>query len=310
MGDLLIPFGIHRDTGDIVEPEDAPKGRACNCLCPGCKAPVLSRHPKQNRFHFAHDSRHELARPEAECPFNSAVAVAMMIRELAPSFTGKSFNTPDYQINLKHPCCGLKYDFIPISQSAAVRIDESSANVSVNSGHFDLRLIISGYPILVDLVYRGKPLVTLSEEELQAEKAGVLALDCDSFLAAALKKNRSKRFSEAVTDFVLKYGRRRWRYHPRQAAKLQAARESHQCRPKYNPFEFRRAGFKSTLNKPPPQKAVSQVMFSPEPVTKPQQASKRFYCVLCDLEWVHDFTGPLSCPGCQSHLYAREVGTA
>ena len=138
----------------------------------------------------------------------------------------------------------------------------------------------------------------------------MLALDCDSFLAAALKKNRSKRFSEAVTDFVLKYGRRRWRYHPRQAAKLQAARESHQCRPKYNPFEFRRAGFKSTLNKPPPQKAVSQVMFSPEPVTKPQQASKRFYCVLCDLEWVHDFTGPLSCPGCQSHLYAREVGTA
>ena len=131
MGDLLIPFGIHRDTGDIVEPEDAPKGRACNCLCPGCKAPVLSRHPKQNRFHFAHDSRHELARPEAECPFNSAVAVAMMIRELAPSFTGKSFNTPDYQINLKHPCCGLKYDFITISQSATVRIDESSANVPV-----------------------------------------------------------------------------------------------------------------------------------------------------------------------------------
>ncbi|MCP4488613.1 MAG: hypothetical protein GY820_15065 [Gammaproteobacteria bacterium] len=44
MSELLIPFGIHRHSGDIVEPEDAPKGRACNCLCPGCKAPLLSRH--------------------------------------------------------------------------------------------------------------------------------------------------------------------------------------------------------------------------------------------------------------------------
>ncbi len=73
MTGLLIPFGLDRNTRDIVEPEDAARGRACNCICPGCAAPLLSRHPKENRIHFAHDSKHPEAKPEEECPFSSAV---------------------------------------------------------------------------------------------------------------------------------------------------------------------------------------------------------------------------------------------
>ena len=302
MSELLIPFGIHRETGAMVEPEDAPKGRACNCLCPGCKAPVLSRHPRKNRYHFAHDSRHELAKPEQECPFSSAVAVAMMIRELAPSLGGKAINTPDYQRILKHPCCDLRHDWVQISHSSTVKIAEASSDAD----KFDLKLIVGGYPILIDLIYKGKPRTALVEADLQAAKAGVLALDCDSFLLSSLRKNRNQRFSEAVADFVLKTGKKKWRYHPRQAAKLQVSRESHQCRRGYKPVDIRKPVYYPMPAAP--TRVIQPRPAKPKPPPKKKQPSKRYHCVLCDLEWVHDFSEPLSCPGCHSHLYAKDLG--
>ena len=49
---------------------------------------------------------------------------------------------------------------------------------------------------------------------------------------------------------------------------------------------------------PPPEKKQPKII----------QPSKRYHCVLCDLEWVHDFSKPLSCPNCHSHLYAKDLG--
>ena len=301
MSELLIPFGIHRESGDMVEPEDAPKGRSCNCLCPGCKAPLLSRHPKINRYHFAHDSRHELAKPEQECPFSSPVAVAMMVRELADSLTGQFIHTPDYQVLLKHPCCDKRHDWVQISNSTSVKIAQSSANAE----QFDVKLTVGGYPILIDLVYKGKPATALDEANLQAAKAGVLALDCDSFSMPLFRKGRSGRFSEAVTEFVLGAGGRKWRYHPRQAAKIKVARESHQCRRGFNPVSIR-----EPYNYPEPAARARVVHRKPErPQLSPEKLlePKKYNCVHCDRDWMQHFTGPPSCPGCHSHLYAREV---
>ncbi len=298
MGELLIPFGIHRESGSIVEPEDAAKGRACNCLCPGCKAPLLSRHPKINRYHFAHDTRHELAKPELECPFSSPVAVAMMVRELADSLTGLFIHTPNYQVLLKHPCCDKRHDWVQISHAACVEIAQSIANAE----HFDLKLKVGGYPILIDLVYKGKPATALDEVSLQTAKAGVLALDCDSFSMPLFRKGRSGRFSDAVTDFVLNTGKRKWCYHPRQVARLEAARESHQCRRGFNPMSIR-----EPYTYPEPTTVVHRKPEKPQPSPEKLPEPKKYHCVLCDRDWVQHFIGPPNCPGCQSHLYAREV---
>lgn len=301
MSELLIPFGIHRESGAIVEPEDAPKGRACNCLCPGCKAPLLSRHPKVNRYHFAHDSRHELAKPEQECPFSSPVAVAMMVRELADSLTGQFIHTPDYPILLKHPCCDKRNDWVQISSSASVKIAQSIADAE----QFDLKLTVGGYPILIDLVYKGKPATAFDEAKLQAAKAGVLALDCGSFSMPLFRKGRAGRFSEAVTEFVLGLGERKWRYHPRQAAKIKAARESHECRRGFNPVSIR-----EPYTYPEPAVRARVVHHKPEkPKLSPEKLlePKKYHCVLCDRDWMQHFTGLPVCPGCQSHLCAREA---
>jgi len=291
----LIPFGIHRDTGEIVEPEDATKGRACNCLCPGCKAPLLSRHPKAKRYHFAHDSKHEEAKPEEECPFSSAVAVAMMVREVSRSLVGKRICTPEYKLVETFTCCTIHSEDVLISKPAQVLIEQAEPNVSGNSHHFDLKIVVGGYPIYVDLVYKGKPPLALLEAALSAAKAGVLELNCDSFSTGWFKTDKSKRFSEAVIDFVLEEGVRIWRYHPRQFARMKAAKESHQCTYGYDPVSLR-------VIRPPSYLKKSSESLQPQRV-----ASKKYYCVMCDKRWVHMPGSPLACPGCGSHLYAREV---
>ena len=295
MNGLLIPFGIDRDSGEIVEPEDAPRGRASNCLCPGCQAPVLSRHPKKNRRHFAHDSKHELAKPEEECPFNSAVAVAMMARKLASSLSGKVLHTPVYEVVQEYACC-RDADVVLVANESRVTIESAFANASECSHRFDLKFVIGGYPIFVDLVYKGKPAMMLCEPDLQATRAGVLEINCDSFSIERLKDDRTMRFSQAVEEFLLDAGFREWRVHPRKTVAIQKAQDGHKCRDRYADFKM------------PIVSSVRDTSSYSSPEFKQSYlAGKRFYCVICDQEWVHSADSNWCCPKCKSHLYAREV---
>ncbi|MCP4488614.1 MAG: hypothetical protein GY820_15070 [Gammaproteobacteria bacterium] len=107
---------------------------------------------------------------------------------------------------LDFDCCWEKTKFIPISQNSMVHIDEIEVNASFKSHRFDLLVTTGSYSILIDLLYKGKSTASLPASELATDNPGIMALDCDSFSIAALKADRTKRFSVAVTDFVLKKG--------------------------------------------------------------------------------------------------------
>lgn len=290
MSDLLIPFGIHRDTGEIIEPEDAPKGRACNCICPGCKAPLLSRHPEEKRYHFAHDSRHEDARPEEECPLSSAVAVAMMVREVAASSVGKFLETPPLMVYAHYECCGEE-KVIRVTKGSRNEIERAHSGERFYGHHVDMIIRIGSYTILVDLVYKGKQSISYDEQELQRYKAGLLELNCDSFSITKLKTDRTLRFSEAVLLFLLEDGYREWRFHPRTASKKQSDRQTHQCK-RSKQFTYSQ---------------TQTYGFTPG-ISRPDRKPVRYFCVQCGVEWTHDFSEQLGCPECSSHLYARELG--
>lgn len=294
MSELLIPFGIEREAGEIIEPEDAPKGRACNCLCPGCKAPLLSRHPQVKRYHFAHDSRHKDAKPEVDCPFSSAVAVAMMVREVAAKTVGKTLVTPPLEVMEYYSCCGAS-DFLQVSHGARNTIDSAKVNVKAFGHHADLMLDIAGHPILVDLVYKGKPSILVNESELQSNKAALLTLDCHSFSISSLKSDRNLRFSEAVLAFVLQEGFKEWAVHPKTASVLERARRDHQCA-KQEPYRY--------IPKWKDHHRVAPIEQKPEST---KRKPVRYQCFICHVEWMHDFRQKLGCPKCQNHLYAREI---
>ncbi len=66
---LLVPFGLKDDR--LFEPNQVPNGKACGCVCPACKKPLLA---KQNAKtpHFAHSQDDNCARG-----FETAVHLAV-----------------------------------------------------------------------------------------------------------------------------------------------------------------------------------------------------------------------------------------
>ena len=305
MNNLLIPFGLDRATNAIVEPEDADRGRACNCVCPGCHAPLLSRHPKEHRIHFAHDSKHPDAKPEEECPFSSAVAIAMMARELADSLTGKTFFIPEYDCRHQFECCGDTEDIL-VTEKKSLTIISAFKKPDCGGQVFDLELGFGEAKILVDLFYKGKPIQrVLNEEVFLKEKSGVLAISCDTFDQGSLAKDKQLRFSDAVLAFLLETGFRRWSFHPRQVTLADKVRSSHQCRPSNKPWS-------NPVGTDEDSGSCFEVEYLGRPrvdVTglTPPFESKRYQCVMCKNEWLQKETGAPTCPRCNTHLFSVEV---
>jgi hypothetical protein len=51
-----IPFGMAISSGRMCEPREVPLGKRCDCVCPACRAPLVSKHCLLGRRtpHFAH----------------------------------------------------------------------------------------------------------------------------------------------------------------------------------------------------------------------------------------------------------------
>lgn len=305
MTGLLIPFGLDRNTRDIVEPEDAARGCACNCIYPGCQAPLLSHHPKENRIHFAHDSKHPEAKPEEECPFSSAVAIAMMARELVGSLPGKLFEIPDYEYEYSFDCCGAIEELL-VTEQKRLTITSARKKPSSAGQTFDLELSFGEAKILVDLFYKGKPPQLVENTEVFAEgKSGMLAISCDTFDVSALAENKNIRFSDAVLEFLLKTAFRRWSFHPRQLTLTAKLADSHRCQPAVKAWvdlsdfegdsEF---SFNDECFEPAPK-----IDPQPLPVFEPTQ----YRCAMCKETWLQKEAGAPICPKCNTHLFSIGV---
>lgn len=299
---LLIPFGLDRNTKAIIEPEDSAKGRACNCICPGCQAPLLSRHPKKNRFHFAHDSKHPEAKPEEECPFSPAVAIAMMARELAESLSSKVFKIPDYNYEYSFDCCG-KTEKLLATEQKCLTIPNARKKPFCAGQTFDLELNFGEAKILVDLFYEGKPPQLIENTEIFAEeKSGVLAISCDTFDADSLMENKNIRFSDAVLSFLLEIGFRQWSFHPRQLSKVAKSVDAHQCRPlmrakkRMNYFKSKPASYSNDKYLQPTPKIDLRSLPAFEP--------KHYRCAMCQETWLQKKAGIPTCSKCNTHLFS------
>lgn len=294
-----------RNTKEIVEPEDAARGRACSCICPGCQAPLLSRHPKENRIHFAHESKHPEAKPEEECPFNSAVAIAMMARKLVESLPGKLFEIPDYEYEHYFDCCS-DIETVRVTEQKCLTIVNASKKPQFAGQTFDLELSFGEAKILVDLFYKGKPPQLVENTDVFAEgKSGMFAISCDTFDMSALAENKSTRFSDAVMGFLLKTGFRSWIFHPRQLTLTAKLVDSHRCQPPLKAWasssdfeddaEF---GLDGEYFEPAP-KIDSQ----PLPAFEPRQ----YRCAMCQKTWLQKEAGAPTCPKCNTHLFSIGV---
>lgn len=308
MTDLLIPFGILNKTNKIIEPDDAEKGRACDCRCPGCDTPLLSRHPKDERMriHFAHDSRH----PEAvssvieECPFNSQLAIALMARHVAEQLSGALIHLPAMYTSFSYGDC-IHEGYVKITNKTDLTIDNAFIKVNKFGFTFDLKLQFGDHHILVWLKYSDRPAPLLSEnDKSELGSVGVLCIDIDTFDQKSFATEK-KRFSTAVIEFLLSSGQRKWIYHPKTKLVIEAKKQKHNCTWESSVTRARRDIDTGDEFDFIDQAVTSFSRNTPKPPEAPKPAP--YQCAMCKAEWIHAILGSPECPKGCGHLYARKI---
>ncbi len=91
MAQVLIPFATNVATGQLVAVDDVPSGKACQCICPGCKTPLIARHylDGSRASNFAHSGRKDFQQTKAECHYSYLVSVRSMAKQILSSITAR-----------------------------------------------------------------------------------------------------------------------------------------------------------------------------------------------------------------------------
>lgn len=70
----LVPFGL-RPNGRLIDASMAERGKACNCVCPGCKRPLIARKGHVRVEHFGHEV-------DTDCQRGAEIALHMAAKQL------------------------------------------------------------------------------------------------------------------------------------------------------------------------------------------------------------------------------------
>lgn len=285
MSDLLIAFGVHRETGDYIEPEEAKSGSACDCLCPGCEAPLIARHSHtgDKRSHFAHDSRHKDEFPLEECPLNGPLSVAMMIRHIAHRANGQEIHLPALNFNQTYVCCQTE-DSVVVTYPSHPEIESIEAFKILNGTDPDLLITVSGVQIGIELKYNGRN--SKHHRHSERELESVLFLDCDNFDFEFWKRPSGKSFAHSALEFLLGEEGKTWFCHFRTDTQRAKAATQHQ----------KDCSGPSTAPEPESQLSIPPKAMMRSGTAKPKPLRK---CRDCNHEWRVSPRYPAMCPICK-----------
>lgn len=309
--DLLIPFGISSETGEFVEPEEAVQGRSCNCLCPGCKMPLLSRHPKDSdkRVHFAHDTRSPNADKSTieECPFNSVLAVKMMAQHVANQLTEKVLKLPEFWYDVKNPH-GLIMHSVKVTDEQELSVVEALVDTSYNGTQYDLEIkSMNGINVFVWLEYDTRPLPVLEAEfDSEYHPSALLSVNLKSFNTESFKKTK-RSFSDVVKDFLLKDGDRRWVFHPHTNTAVQQHEEDRRNYSTSMTDRVRKSGRNPYVQQKPSLRHQDAFQQNRPPIPPPPLVPQDYQCLSCSVKWTHSGYGAPVCPKGCGHLYSRKL---
>lgn len=132
---LKLTYALHKN--ELVHVSQVVKGKACNCICPCCKATLIARKGNVKRHHFAHYNIEE-------CKGAIESALHLLAKDIIEE--EKRIVIPElkfYDAN--------KADFILLTKSRMIAVDSVSLEVSYGNFQPDIVLSVGTKTIFVEI---------------------------------------------------------------------------------------------------------------------------------------------------------------
>lgn len=198
---LRVPFGLSKSDGRLYEPRDVSLGKACGCICPGCREQLYAKHCWESSVvpHFAHA-------PGTDCRSGFESAVHLAAKQLI-----------DAERKLLFPALSAKYE----TYDALGRFHEPVQQI-VSLGERDLtdvRLERQVENVRPDLLVAAEGLGTVMVEVAVTHFVDATKLDKVAglgipLLEIDLSAQRTATFESLREVLFADHSLKRWLFHP------------------------------------------------------------------------------------------------
>lgn len=271
-------FAVLKQTGDLVEVGDVPRGQPCCCVCPSCGQGVLARHGNVNSWHFAHDPASE-DKPVIACDISFYSSCRQFAIKMATSGSITSLQTPDWVLG----------------HSVYVTKGRLLEGVEFVAGkRFDLKAVVGSRTLFVHFDYPGRGAPDL--EGLDAD-AGVLRVNLEDIEDEYYSLKSEPGLIRLLIQGLMERSKssKSWLQHPlfeRAIAELKqktAIRENAFRAPRHSTSDSR----DELTREPTPSLSVPRSVLT-----------GRFSCRMCGCDWKGVSDHDRDCPACDTHLFA------
>jgi len=199
-----------------VDVSNVPRGAACNCICPSCKAPLIAKQGKLKEWHFAHGVKHAGRGVEELCEYSFEVSVRLMLLQLAEDRL--KIRMPKLAITGKVRSPQTRKEKVIellVADQTLIDLNEPELNAHYSGATVDILGRIGQYQIAVYLSHKGRP-VPDTIRNPENKQSGCIALYLDN-LQQYLYQEKKGRYSHALLKFVEDHSTdRSWLFHPRE----------------------------------------------------------------------------------------------
>jgi len=198
---LLLPFAKRIFDGEYVSPDEVERGRACNCVCPGCNLEVVARQGPERIWHFAHSK-------SKKCSTGYEVSIHELAKQLLRQH--KEFLLPSLVASvLGRDAFGFQLEVQePVLQSKLVKLDDCKTGVDVGGVNVDAIGTLNSHEVLIEISVFHR-LMPDKEERIIATGIPSFQINLNQFTA----KQATKELLEKA--LFANESNRRWIFHPR-----------------------------------------------------------------------------------------------
>jgi hypothetical protein len=290
-----IPFGLRLSDQQFVDASEVERGRKCNCICPSCKTPLITRQGEVNEWHFAHVSKGVSKETENECEYSFWVSVNLMAKRVIE--TALSISVPSFVMYTSDA------KEVKLTEQKEIFFDNVKIEQKMNSVSVDAILKIGEFSIFVIFTTPNKPFDNNILDAIDNNKAGILEISLsDAYQWLFGHKNQGKYTQALKLNILSNVDCKRWLYHPRKLT----IEKQHNIK----------------LQDKRPVIVKKWLYTSKEPIIKKQHnielndrclelcnqekysiEQKEYKCVMCGYNWF----GTHKCIYCKTHLYSKET---